>query len=76
MEERFKTRLNYRAHESFSFHRYKLSQQAEFNRSLQINYRNESEKQWDNQFQDVKAANGIMRMDMLIMRERVKPMNN
>jgi len=76
IEEYAKKERGYFPKESYSFYRYKSTQKRDFDRNFSLKYRNENERKWNELYQQEKATNAIMRMDMLMLRERLKPFMN
>lgn len=71
-----KKQRGYFPKDSYSFYRYKSTQKRDFDRSFALKFRNENERVWNESFQNEKANNAILRMDMLMLRDRLKPFMN
>jgi hypothetical protein len=71
-----KKQKGYFPKDSYSFYRFKSTQKRDFDRSFALKFRNENERVWNESYQLEKANNAILRMDMLMLRDRLKPFTN
>lgn len=74
IEERIKMEKGYAPKESYSFHKYLKSQKQSLEATNK--FRTQKERSWNDNYIQLKGKNAIMRMDMINLRERLKPYTN